>query len=169
MIQDFVVRHVGTETHFAPGPKSVRDSLAVFGLGLVAALIVPLVLPHMSRDVPQAIRLLWLIGGLGIAVLLAGIGFWAWQMLAIPLVVDARTGEIRYGTAVVCEPGTVEAVLVRTSLDEGQRICAVAFFLHSGDVKTIPSPWFASIGFTVGRETAGTIAGLLDVNVVEKT
>src|SRR4051812_41228152 len=83
--------------------------------GAVAMLVGGFVM-YDAYDHPDAeYRLLWPVGGIITAILLAGTGIWMWRIRSVPLIVDSATGEVRYGSRLICEARTVTAVRLACS------------------------------------------------------
>lgn len=92
-----------------------------------------------------------------------------WRDWAVPLIVDANTGEVRYGKKQLCEPGSVRWILLAcSSYEEESHSCGFAFVLDYGVVKKIPSGWFGMLTKAEASELADMIASLLKVSVCDE-
>ena len=171
MLKDFVVSQVGTQTHFVPNRTFIRRAFAVIVGGMIFTLVIGYV---AYRDEQRMIVIgpkvplaeIWVCF---VLALLAVLAILMWRDRSLPLIVDAETGEVRYGKKLVCEPGSVKAVQLRCSSTEAdENNCEFSFVLDYGTVKEIPAAWFASLNATDAQELAETIAALLKVGVQKK-
>lgn len=107
------------------------------------------------------------ISGVVVALLLWGVAVWTWRGRDTALVIDTATGEVRFGDKLLCEAGTVQAVVVRRSeLDFEEGTCGFEFVVPDG-VRTIPSPLFTAMAAETANEMARAVAAVLKVTIEE--
>lgn len=165
-MNDFDVTQNGTETHFSPTRKRILRTLAVFLFGAAVMLVGGFVLYRTHDDVNAQHRMIWPFGGIVASILMGLTAVWMWRIRSTSLIVDAKSGEVRYGNRLICEAGTVTAVRLACShLEADENACSFDFIIGEGKVMQVPSPWFAAMSATAASEIARSIAALLKVEV----